>query len=219
MSLRRPYRSQPPGPSRAPRSDGRSPSRFLAPPGTNAPGTRLRDDSLCNGITTRRRSDTTAARRATKGSATRRPRPCRDRRPHAKRRKRPHAARLRATSPDAAVAMTGAPPFAGRRGLGRRTRATRATDTVRSRAAGVKPRERLVRGPATRAGVEVLARLLGVGGRRPVGGQPRESRRVAGTPVAGEVGQQLAVDGGVRPLEEPGVLAVHDAERRDDLVG
>src|SRR3954467_6492323 len=54
------------------------------------------------------------------------------------------------------------------------SRATRAADSVTSRAAGVQPGERLVRGAAARAGVEVLARVPRLGGGRPVGGQPGE---------------------------------------------
>src|SRR4051812_43920311 len=96
--------------------------------------------------------------------------------------------------------------------------AGRAAGFVRSRAAGVQPRERLVCGAAARAGVEVLARVVSVRCVGPVRGEPRELRRVAGAPVAGEVRQELAVDRGVRALEQPGVLAVRDAERGGDLV-
>src|SRR3954471_8469723 len=96
--------------------------------------------------------------------------------------------------------------------------AGRAAGFVRSRAARVKPRERPVRGAAARAGVELLARVVSVRCGGPVRGEPGELRRVAGAPVAGEVGQELAVDRGVRALEQPGVLPVRDAERGDDLV-
>src|SRR4051794_5801988 len=116
------------------------------------------------------------------------------------------------------VAMTGAGPRGAERsdpGPG----AKRAAGSVTSGAAGMQARERLVGVPAARAGVEVLARMLRLGGRRPPRGQPREPGRVPRTPVAGEVRQQLAVDGGVRALEQPRVLAVRDPERRDDLVG
>jgi hypothetical protein len=88
------------------------------------------------------------------------------------------------------------------------SRAKRAADSVTSGAAGMQPCERLVRVPAARARGEVLARVLRLGGRRPVRGQPREPSRVPRTPVAGEVRQQLAVDGGVRALEQARVLAV-----------
>src|SRR4051794_28978821 len=87
---------------------------------------------------------------------------------------------------------------------------------VTSRAAGVQPRERLVRGAAARTGVEMLARFPGLGRRRPVRGQPREVWRVPRAPVAGEVRQELAVDGGVGPLEQPGVLAGGGTARPDD---
>jgi hypothetical protein len=90
---------------------------------------------------------------------------------------------------------------------------------VLSGAARVQPRERLVRGAAARAGVEVRTCVPGLGGRRPVRGQPREPRRVPRAPVAGEVRQQLAVDRCVRALEQPRVLAMGDPEGGDDLVG
>src|SRR3954451_9845471 len=79
-----------------------------------------------------------------------------------------------------------------------------------SGAAGVQPRERLVRVAAGRAGAEMLARLPRLGRSRLVRGQSREPRRVSRAPVAGEVRQELAVDGGVGPLEQPGVLALGD---------
>src|SRR4051812_45654861 len=108
---------------------------------------------------------------------------------------------------------------AGRRALDAGSRATRAAGPVTSRAAGVQPRECFVRGAAARTGVEMLARFAGLGRRRPVRGQPREPWRVPRAPIAGEVRQELAVDGGVGPLEQPGVLALGDPERRHDLVG
>src|SRR4051794_30078262 len=57
--------------------------------------------------------------------------------------------------------------------------AGRAAGFVRSRAAGVQPRERLVCGAAARAGVEVLARVVSIRCGGPARGEPRELRRVA----------------------------------------